>query len=99
MSTIFVNVDTMLAAPILDENRFSYALNSLGFDYLQEVKSEQGLKQAAADFGVHPKKELWKLPAMYVGEYAEQEREVARLLCHLAPPRIDHGEPDQDERG
>ena len=51
-------VDTMLAAPILDENRFSYALNSLGFDYLQEVKSEQGLKQAAADFGVHPKKEL-----------------------------------------
>ena len=51
--------DTMLAAPILDENRFSYSLNALGFDYLQEVKSEQGLKQAAADFGVHPKKELW----------------------------------------
>ena len=64
--------DTMLAAPLLDENRFSYSLNALGFDYLQEVKSEQGLKQAAADFGVHPKKELWKLPAMYVGDYAEQ---------------------------
>ena len=64
-------IDTMLAAPILDENRFSYSLNALGFDYVQEVKSEQGLKQAAADFGVHPKKELWKLPAMYVGEYAE----------------------------
>lgn len=72
--------DTMLAAPILDENRFSYSLNALGFDYLKEVKSEQGLKQAAADFGVHPKKELWKLPAMYVGEYAEQDAALTLKL-------------------
>ena len=75
--TIF---DTMLAAPLLDENRFSFALNSLGFDYIQEVKSEQGLKQAAADFGVHPKKELWKLPAMYVGDYAEQDAALTLKL-------------------
>ena len=73
-------LDTMLAAPLLDENRFSYSLNSLGFDYLQEVKSEQGLKQAAADFGVHPKKELWKLPAMYVGTYAEQDAALTLKL-------------------
>lgn len=73
-------IDTMLAAPLLDENRFSYSLNALGFDYLQEVKSEQGLKQAAADFGVHPKKELWKLPAMYVGEYAEQDAALTLKL-------------------
>jgi len=73
-------LDTMLAAPLLDENRFSYSLNALGFDYLQEVKSEQGLKQAAADFGVHPKKELWKLPAMYVGDYAEQDAALTLKL-------------------
>ena len=73
-------VDTMLAAPILDENRFSYSLNALGFDYLKEAKSEQALKQAAADFGVHPKKELWKLPAMYVGEYAEQDAALTLKL-------------------
>jgi DNA polymerase I-like protein with 3'-5' exonuclease and polymerase domains len=73
-------IDTMLAAPLLDENRFSFSLNSLGFDYLQEVKSEQGLKQAAADFGVHPKKELWKLPAMYVGTYAEQDAALTLKL-------------------
>jgi DNA polymerase I-like protein with 3'-5' exonuclease and polymerase domains len=72
--------DTMLAAPLLDENRFSYSLNALGFDYLKEVKSEQGLKQAAADFGVHPKKELWKLPAMYVGDYAEQDAALTLKL-------------------
>jgi DNA polymerase I-like protein with 3'-5' exonuclease and polymerase domains len=72
--------DTSIAAPLLDENRFSYALNSLGFDYLKEVKSEQGLKQAAADFGVHAKKELWRLPAMYVGEYAEQDAALTLKL-------------------
>ena len=72
--------DTMLAAPLLDENRFSYSLNALGFDYLKEVKSEAMLKQAAADFGVHPKKELWKLPAMYVGDYAEQDAALTLKL-------------------
>jgi DNA polymerase I-like protein with 3'-5' exonuclease and polymerase domains len=74
--------DTMLAAPLIDENRFSYALGSLGFDYLKEAKSEQALKDAAADFGVHPKKELWKLPAMYVGEYAEQDAALTLKLWH-----------------
>jgi DNA polymerase I-like protein with 3'-5' exonuclease and polymerase domains len=73
-------LDTMIAAPLLDENRFSFSLNALGFDYLKEVKSEAGLKEAAGDFGVHPKKELWKLPAMYVGEYAEQDAALTLKL-------------------
>jgi DNA polymerase I-like protein with 3'-5' exonuclease and polymerase domains len=74
--------DTMLAAPVLDENRFAYSLNSLGFDYLKEIKSEQGLKESASDFGVHPKKELWKLPAMHVGDYAEQDATLTLKLWH-----------------
>ena len=74
--------DTMLAAPLIDENRYSYALNSISFDYLKEVKSEQGLKDAASDFGVHAKKELWKLPAMYVGDYAEQDAALTLKLWH-----------------
>ena len=76
--------DTSIAAPLLDENRFSYALNSLGFDYLKETKSQRDLKQAAADFGVHPKKGLWRLPAMYVGTYAEQDAALTlRLWQHF----------------
>jgi len=66
-------IDAMIAAALIDENRFSYSLNALGFDYLQETKSEQGLRDAAKEFGVDPKGELYKLPAMYVGEYAEQD--------------------------
>lgn len=77
-------IDTMIAASLIDENRFSYALNSLGYDMLKETKSEEGLKRAAAEFGVHPKKELWKLPAMYVGEYAEQDAALTlKLWRHL----------------
>lgn len=75
-------IDTMLAAALIDENRFSYALNSLGFDMLKEIKSEQGLREAAADFGVSPKKDMWKLPAMYVGEYAEQDAALTLKLWH-----------------
>lgn len=75
-------IDTMIAAGLVDENRFSYALNSLGFDLLKEVKSEEALKQAAADFGVHPKKELYKLPAMFVGAYAEQDAALTLKLWH-----------------
>ena len=81
-------LDTMLAAPLLDENRFSFSLNALGFDYLQEAKSEASLKQAAADFGVHPKKELWKLPAMYVGEYAEQDAMLTLKLWQCFKPLL-----------
>ena len=73
-------LDTMLAAPLIDENRFSYSLNALGYDYLKEIKSEQSLKEAANDFNVHAKKELWKLPAMFVGEYAEQDAALTLKL-------------------
>lgn len=73
-------IDTLIAAPLLDENRFSYTLNSLGYDYLRETKSEKGLKEAAAAFGVHPKKELWKLPSLYVGSYAEQDAALTLKL-------------------
>lgn len=73
-------VDTMVAAALIDENRFSYALGSLGFDFVKEAKSEQGLKDAAKAFGVHPKRDLWRLPAMFVGEYAEQDAALTLKL-------------------
>ena len=47
-------VDTMVCAPLINENRFSYSLNALSRDYLQEYKSEKGLREAAETFGVNP---------------------------------------------
>ena len=66
-------IDTMITASLLDENRFSYSLNALAYDYLNKTKSEKALQEAAKSFGVDPKGELWKLPAMYVGPYAETD--------------------------
>ena len=57
-------------------------LNSLGFDLLKEVKSEEMLKKAALDWGVHPKKGLWQLPANFVGSYGEQDAALTLKLWH-----------------
>ncbi len=65
--------DTLIAAPLLDENRFSYALNSLAKTYLASSKNERVLQAAAKEWGIDAKSEMWKLPAIYVGPYAEQD--------------------------
>jgi len=77
-------IDTLIAAPIVDENRFRFDLNSLVKDYLQESKSETQLREAAKMWGLDPKADLWKLPASHVGTYAEQDAAVTlRLWQHL----------------
>ena len=73
-------IDTMIIASLLDENRFSYSLNALSYDHLGKVKSEKGLVEAAREFGVDPKAEMWKMPAMYVGPYAEGDAELTLEL-------------------
>ena len=73
-------VDTMIVAALLDENRFSYALNALGRDYLNERKSERDLYEAAQSFGVNAKSEMYKLPAHFVGAYAEQDAALTLKL-------------------
>jgi len=79
-------VDTMIMAPIINENKFSYALNAVGKDMLNEYKNENLLKQAAIEFGVNPKNEMYKLPAIFVGTYAEQDADLTlRLFQHMRP--------------
>ena len=73
-------VDTMIAAALIDENRFSYSLNTLSVDYLNEIKAETELREAAAAHGIDPKAEMWKLPAEHVGYYAEQDAELTLKL-------------------
>ena len=73
-------VDTMIAAAVIDENRRSYSLNNLAFEYLGEIKAETDLIEAAKDHGVNPKSEMWKLPAEHVGFYAEQDARLTYLL-------------------
>ena len=73
-------VDTMIAASLIDENRLSYQLNTLAKFYAGIGKDEKILQEAAKSYSVNAKAEMYKLPAMYVGEYAERDAEATLKL-------------------
>ena len=82
-------IDTMLSAPLLDENRMSYRLDLLGKDYLGMRKDEKILKQAAAEWGIDPKSEMWMLPPRYVGVYAETDAVLTLKLWERFKPMLE----------
>ena len=85
-------VDTMIAASLVNENRFRFDLNSLGWDYCGKGKNETELKAAANEWGVDPKADMWKLPSMYVGNYAERDAELTLDLWKVMQKELS----DQD---
>ena len=73
-------VDTMIAASLIDENRMSYQLNSLAKYYVGLGKDEKVLVEAAKEYGLDPKADMWRMPAMFVGQYAERDAESTLKL-------------------
>ena len=73
-------VDTMIAASLIDENRLSYQLNTLSKYYIGIGKDENILNAAAKEYGLDPKKDMWRLPALFVGQYAERDAEATLKL-------------------
>jgi DNA polymerase-1 len=77
-------VDTMIASSLLDENRFSYTLNTLSWHFLGEGKNERALNEAAKQRGLDAKADMWQLPAQEVGTYAEKDAELTfKLWQHV----------------
>jgi DNA polymerase I-like protein with 3'-5' exonuclease and polymerase domains len=83
-------VCTMIAAAVTDENRFRYDLNSLAWHYLGYGKNESALSEAAESWGIDPKAEMYKLPAMHVGGYAERDAEITLGLWQEMKKEILH---------
>ena len=83
-------VDTMIAGSLVDENRFRYDLGSLGRDYVGIGKNEAVLKETADLWGIDHKAEMYKLPAMYVGEYAEQDADLTLKLWQEMKKQMYH---------
>jgi DNA polymerase I-like protein with 3'-5' exonuclease and polymerase domains len=75
-------IDTMIAASIIDENRYNYTLNALSWVYLNKGKNESALNAAAKERGLDPKADMWKLPASEVGAYAEEDAALTLELWH-----------------
>ena len=69
-------IDTMIAGSLVDENRFRYDLGSMGRDYVGRGKNEAVLAETAKEWGIDAKSEMYKLPAMYVGAYAEADAQL-----------------------
>ena len=73
-------VDTMIAAALCDENQFRFDLNTCSKRYTGLSKDETALYAAAKEWGVDAKGEMYKLPAMYVGQYAEKDASITLQL-------------------
>ncbi len=75
--------DTLVAAPLLNENEYGYSLGKIGKKYLNEDKDETLLTEAASLFGVNSKSEMYKLAPEYVGQYAEQDADLTYRLWQV----------------
>ena len=87
-------LDTIVAAPLINENRYSYSLDNLGSHYCDEKKDESLLQDAALAFGINPKSQMYKLPSKYVGPYGEQDAALTlklwdKLKIEIAEQNLD----------
>ena len=83
-------IDTMIASALVDENQMRYDLNNCAKRYTGKSKNESDLYAAAKEWGVDAKAEMYKLPAMYVGEYAEMDAELTLELWQQLKKEILH---------
>ena len=83
-------VDTMIASALVDENQMRYDLNNCSKRYTGKTKNETDLYAAAKDWGVDAKAEMYKLPAIYVGAYAEKDAELTLELWQELKKEILH---------
>jgi len=82
--------DVQVAAPLLNEHRFSYSLDALAKTELGEGKDETLLKQWAKQAGIkgNPKGMMAQMPSFAVGPYAEQDAAATWKLHKLYMERI-----------
>jgi len=82
-------IDTMIASALVDENQLRYDLNNCSRRYTGKGKDEAALYAAAKEWGVDAKAEMYKLPALYVGAYAEKDAEITLALWHELKKQIE----------
>jgi len=86
-------VDTMIAASVINENRFKYSLDSLSKDYLDEGKYKYDLQQKTLEWSggtvKDPMTNMHKLPAAIVKDYAKQDVDLTLKLWNLFDKKID----------
>lgn len=88
--------DTQIIESLINEERQDgYSLNSLSEHYLKRPKDETLLRTVASEWGIDPKKDMWKLPAKYVGPYAEMDTKNTLEVYQRQLPLIQRDELDR----
>lgn len=78
--------DVQIAEPLIDENAYSYSLETLAQKYVGEGKTEEALYQwLAIAFGGTPTRKdqarnIWRAPAELAGPYAESDVRLPFLI-------------------
>lgn len=65
--------DIQIADPLINELHLSYSLQNIANRQGLPGKDETKLREAAVAYGIDAKSGMWRLPARYVGRYAEQD--------------------------
>lgn len=83
-------LDVQVAEPLLNENRFSYALDALGMDHLGEGKVHKELSQWVhkAYRNKNYREELWRTSPVLVGPYAEGDVDLPLRILDKQLPKI-----------
>lgn len=68
--------DVQVSDPLLYELHNDYTLDAIGKRWGEGGKDEEGLREAARQYRLDPKKDLWRFAARHVGEYAEEDADL-----------------------
>jgi Mesyanzhinovviridae DNA polymerase len=78
--------DIQIADPLINELHFSYSLQSIAERWGFPGKAESILQEAAAEFNLDPKADIYQFHSQYVGPYAERDAslplEIYRVQRH-----------------
>ena len=86
-------VDTMIAASVIDENRFKYSLDALSKDILGDGKYKYDLQEKTFKWSNGMQKDpisnMHKMPAFIVKEYAKQDVNLTFRLWKIFNKELD----------
>ncbi len=83
-------LDVQIADPLIYELYNRYDLDTIGLRWGFEGKNTDLMNRAFRDYDLKPSRSnLWKLPARYVGEYADQDAVLPLQLIRKQEQRID----------
>jgi DNA polymerase I-like protein with 3'-5' exonuclease and polymerase domains len=84
--------DVQVADPLINELQMRYSLDAIAQRWGIPGKNESLLREAARHYGVDPKASMWRLPARYVGYYAEQDAVLPLQLLRRQERTIERDE-------